>query len=271
MYFLIGLGISFISIVWSIIHLRQSATNYLDPVGIAVVIGGTLAVGVMILPWSMIPELKDAIRRLFGNRKIDFKLLNHECLELVRSLHAGSLDYTAKEKTIAYQTLADGVELIGLGFTTEKIHLILDERIHQWMERKQKVSGAIRSLAKYPPAFGLVGTVLGLVSLMRAISEGASSTEAGFRMAVALVATLYGLLLANLVLNPAGEFIAKHSAEERKAADLSMEAILLAADRVTLLEVQEMLNSKVAPSERVNIMGNLGSSDESAPEAEAAA
>ncbi len=258
MYFLIGLGVSFISIVWSIIHLRQSATNYVDPVGIAVVIGGTIAVAVMILPWSMIPEMKDALRRLFGNRKIDFKLINHECLEVVKNIQSGNLEYTSSETDITHQTLKDGVELIGLGFTSEKIYTILDERIHQWLERKQRVSGAIRSLAKYPPAFGLVGTVLGLVSLMRAISEGASSTEAGVRMAVALVATLYGLLTANLILNPAGEFIAKHASEEKKAAELSLEAIVLASEGVTLLEVQEMLNSKVAPDERVNMMNEMG-------------
>jgi len=257
MYFLIGLGISFISIVWSIIHLRQSAVNYLDPVGVAVVFGGTAAVAVMILPWSMLPEIKDAFRRLFGNRKVDMKILNHECLELVKNLQAGQTEYTPPNRTIAYQTLADGVELIGLGFTPEKIHTILEERVHHWMLRKQVVSGAIRSLAKYPPAFGLVGTVLGLVSLMRAISEGASSTEAGFRMAVALVATLYGLLIANLFLNPAGEFIAKHAEEEKKAAELSLEAILLAAEKVTLLEVQETLNSKVAPEHRANLVGSF--------------
>jgi chemotaxis protein MotA len=127
-----------------------------------------------------------------------------------------------------------------------------------------RVSGAIRSLAKYPPAFGLVGTVLGLVSLMRAISQGTNSSEAGLRMAVALVATLYGLLTANLFLNPAGERVSVHTAEEKKAAEIAMQAVLLAADSVSLLEAQEVLNSYVRPDQRVDVFGNAGTATEGA-------
>jgi chemotaxis protein MotA len=269
MYYVIGLGVSFLSIVWSIIHLRQSATNYVDPVGFAVVFGGTLAVAIMVLPWNMARELRSSFKRLFSNRKIDYKSLNHECLELIQKLQNGNAEYTAKESSIAHQTLSDGVELINLGFTPEKIHTILEERVHQWLERNQKIANSIRSLAKYPPAFGLVGTVLGLVSLMRAISEGASSTEAGFRMAVALVATLYGLLVSNLLLNPAGESILRSALDEKRAGDLALEAIMLAADNVTLLEAQEVLNSKVSPENRVNLMGDAMNTSDNTSEAAA--
>jgi chemotaxis protein MotA len=160
--------------------------------------------------------------------------------------------------------MTDGTELIALGFDHSKIHSILSERIYQWGERKQRVANSIRSLAKYPPAFGLVGTVLGLVSLMRSISDGASSSEAGVRMAVALVATLYGLLTANLILNPAGENILKSVNEEKKAAEIALEAILMAAQGVNLLEAQEVLNSHVGPDDRINILGSAATSDDSA-------
>jgi len=269
MYYIIGLVVSFLSIVWSIIHLRQSAINYIDPVGFAVVFGGTVAVAVMVLPWNMTREIRSSFKRLFSNRKIDYKLLTHDCLELIQKLQNGQTEYVAKEQSIAYQTLADGVELINLGFSTEKIHGILEERVHQWLERNQKIANSVRSLAKYPPAFGLVGTVLGLVSLMRAISEGASSTEAGFRMAVALVATLYGLLMANLILNPAGESILRTALDEKRAGDMAVEAILLASEKVTLLEAQEVLNSKVSPENRISLMGGQNETTETPTEAAA--
>jgi chemotaxis protein MotA len=187
---------------------------------------------------------------------------------MIQRVRSGAQDFKPTSPSIIGQTMIDGVELIGLGFNEEKIEMILEERLFQWNERKTKVANAIRSLAKYPPAFGLVGTVLGLVSLMRAISDGASSSEAGFRMAVALVATLYGLLTANLVLNPAGENVLKSTSEERHAAELALQAVLLAAKGVNLLEAQEMLNSFVAPEERINI---LGSTRDSESEGEAAA
>lgn len=261
MFYLSGLIIAFGSILFSIVHLRQNASNYFDPVGLAVVIGGTIAVAVMIFPWEMHREIRDAIKRLFSNHRLDLKAINLECFEMVRKIREGAADFRPTSGSITGQTLIDGAELLSLGFGQEKIQLILEERLFQWNERKMKVANALRSLAKYPPAFGLVGTVLGLVSLMRAISDGASSSEAGFRMAVALVATLYGLLTANLILNPAGENVVKTTAEERKAAELALEAVLLASRGANLLEAQEMLNSHVAPEHRINILGNLSEAE----------
>jgi chemotaxis protein MotA len=268
MFYLSGLLVALLSIFFSIVHLRQNASNYFDPVGLAVVIGGTIAVAVMTLPWEMHREIRLALKRLLGNQRLDVKAINLECFEMIQRVRSGAQDFKPTSPSIIGQTMIDGVELIGLGFNEEKIEMILEERLFQWNERKTKVANAIRSLAKYPPAFGLVGTVLGLVSLMRAISDGASSSEAGFRMAVALVATLYGLLTANLVLNPAGENVLKSTSEERHAAELALQAVLLAAKGVNLLEAQEMLNSFVAPEERINI---LGSTRDSESEGEAAA
>lgn len=262
MFYLSGLILALCSILFSIVHLRQSASNYLDPVALAVVIGGTIAVSLMVLPWEMHGEIKDALKRLLRSRKLDAKAVTLECFEFIRKMKSGDTEFKATSPSIIGQTLTDGGELIGLGFTPEKIHHILEERIFQWAERKQKVANSFRSLAKYPPAFGLVGTVLGLVSLMRAISDGASSSEAGFRMAVALVATLYGLLTANLVLNPAGENVLRSSTEERKAAEIALEAVILASHGANLLEAQETLNSHVSPRDRINVLGTLSNDSE---------
>jgi chemotaxis protein MotA len=269
MFYLSGLLVAFLSILFSIVHLRQSLTSYFDPVGFAVVIGGTVAVAVIVLPWEMHREIVAALKRLLGNERIDVKSINLECFEMIRRHQAGEPEFLPSSGSIVGQTLRDGKELMSLGFPREKIESILEERIFQWSERKAKVANSIRSLAKYPPAFGLVGTVLGLVSLMRAISDGASSSEAGFRMAVALVATLYGLLTANLVLNPAGENVLRSANEERKAAELALSAVLLAAEGATLLEAQETLNSHVAPESRIDLLGSIGA--ESETESEAAA
>lgn len=255
MFYLVGIIVSFICIALSVLHLKQDVGNYLDFVGILVVMGGTIAIGIMIFPWQLKREIQTALKWLMFGRKFDFSALTLQSMQFIQDAQAGKFHTsTTPRVTLAEQILNDGAELIQLGFDSKRIETILDERIYQWTERMGKVSGAFRSLAKYPPAFGLVGTVLGLVSLMRAISQGASSTEAGVRMAVALVATLYGLLVANLIVNPAGERILMNTVEEKKAADLAMKAVMLVVERVTLLEAQETLNSYVKPEERVNAL-----------------
>jgi chemotaxis protein MotA len=152
--------------------------------------------------------------------------------------------------TLAGEILSEGSEMLALGFNATQIQTILGERIHHTSERRLRIAHAVRGLAKYPPAFGLVGTVLGLVSLMRALTENSSSSETGVRMAVALVATLYGLIVSNLVLNPAGEAILKQAMNEKHDAELMLQALLLAADGSSLLEAHEMLNSFVQKKHR---------------------
>jgi chemotaxis protein MotA len=263
MQYIAGLIVAGIAISFSIFHLKQDFTHYFDPVGIAVVLGGTLAVATIILPWNLLTEIKETFKSLLGNSRVDMKTLNHECFEMIKTAHSGHAHFDSNQQGyIAHQILHDGAELIQLGFHHQKINHILDERIYQWAERKQKVANAIRSLAKYPPAFGLVGTVLGLMSLMRAISDGASSTETGLRMAVALVATLYGLLTANLIINPAGENVLKKTNDEKKAAELALQAVLLASQRANLLESQETLNSYVSHQDRISTF-NQHESEES--------
>jgi chemotaxis protein MotA len=258
MQFIIGILIAITAIFFSIFHLKQDLFHYFDFVGLLVVLGGTIAVATIIFPWSLVSEAVLALKTMISGSEIDLKTLNRQCYQLVRSSLAGQPQFDRQfnasgSPLLAHQILEDGAELIQLGFPHEKIQGILEERIAQACEHQQRIANTVRSLSKYPPAFGLVGTVLGLMSLMRAISGGASSSETGLRMAVALVATLYGLLVANLLINPAGENILKRAQEEKKAATLALQAVILAASRANLLESQEILNSFVKPSDRLKL------------------
>lgn len=147
--------------------------------------------------------------------------------------------------------------MIQLGLGKERIAEILEERVFQTGRRRRRVGTAIRNLAKYPPAFGLMGTVLGLVNLMRGLASGLSAQQTGLEMAVALVATMYGLLLANLFINPAGEMVMKKATEDEDAAEIALEAVMLACDRVSMLEAQEVLNSYVDERYRIDVVGGL--------------
>jgi chemotaxis protein MotA len=168
----------------------------------------------------------------------------------------GGINWNEPATTVSGEVLRDGAELMSLGFSKEKIHAILEERILQSFERAQKIANAVRALSKYPPAFGLAGTVLGLVTLMRKVSEGADAKQTGLMMAIALMATFYGLLTSNLLINPTGENMNKTALAERKNAEIALHAVLLAVDRVSLLEAQEVLNSYVSHDQRVNVISS---------------
>lgn len=255
MAFIFGQIIATISIGAAIWHLNQQASHFWDFVAFVCVLGGTIAVAVMTFPWQYKKQIASLLGSLFKNNQKGEGNVIVECMEFIRSMQAGQGRFEGNTSTLSGSTLGDGAELLSLGFSKEKVHEILEERIHQGFERSQKITNSIRSLAKYPPAFGLAGTVLGLVTLMRNVSEGADAKQTGLMMAIALMATFYGLLTANLLVNPAGEFLAKNALAERKKAEIALHAVLLYSQGASLLEAQEVLNSYVTHEHRVNVIG----------------
>lgn len=253
MFYLSGLLIATSSMIAVIFHLQQSYTSYWDFVAFAMVLGGTMAVATIIAPWDIYKDLGRNIRRLFiyvAPSQRDFLKL---CLEVVAQRGGGMKDFKVDPSRPEQRILRDGMELISLGFSTEKIEIVLKERVYQANERNNRVSAMIRSLSKYPPAFGLAGTVFGLVHLMRGVSEGMNAKETGVRMAIALVATLYGLMVANLFVNPAGELINRFAKMDELLAEMAIQAILLARENTPILEAQEMLNSFVDVDQRIDM------------------
>ncbi|MBK7891037.1 MAG: MotA/TolQ/ExbB proton channel family protein [Bdellovibrionales bacterium] len=253
--FPIGLLVAIIALAAAIYELKQSAANFYDFVALAVVFGGTFAVALMVLPWDLRREVFRAFRMLFYKRATDARAVVRSALSIVQNPSAPQIEAGVPE--LATKILKEGAELIQLGLGKDRIDEILQERVFQTGRRRRRVGTAIRNLAKYPPAFGLMGTVLGLVNLMRGLASGLSAQQTGLEMAVALVATMYGLLLANLFINPAGEMVMKKATEDEDAAEIALEAVMLAYDRVSILEAQEVLNSYVDERYRIDMVGGL--------------
>jgi chemotaxis protein MotA len=180
-------------------------------------------------------------------------------MSLISDSSRVSIEHGVPELTA--RILREGSELIQLGLSTERIEVILNERVFQAGRRMRRVGTAVRNLAKYPPAFGLMGTVLGLVNLMRGISTGLTAQQTGLEMAVALVATMYGLLIANFIVNPAGEMIMKKAHEDEESAEIALQAVILAADKTSALEAQEILNSYVDVRHRIDVVGSFATQE----------
>lgn len=249
--FPIGILIALSAFIASISHLNQSATNYFDFVALFVVAGGTIAVGVVLTPWSMRRDLLHGVKDLFVKEGTNYEGVLTDCLYVLKDT---PLQYDKPVNHLHEQILKDGLEMVQLNIEVPKILMILQERVTHYVKRRKKVANAIRSLAKYPPAFGLMGTVLGLVNVMRGVSNGIDGKQTAMEMAIALVATMYGLFVSNLLLNPAGELIIKRINEEEAYGEIAISTINLLAEKSSLLEAQELLNSYVPVEHRVNLL-----------------
>ena len=142
-----------------------------------------------------------------------------------------------------------------LGYPTEKVEVILRQRIENYTNDAVTIASWVRGLSKYPPAFGLAGTVLGLIHLMNGLSDGSGPKETGMRMAIALVATLYGIVVANIFVNPVGDRLMSRAKEDYNLAEISLETILMISRKTNMITAIETLNNYV-PNKLKNIETN---------------
>lgn len=229
-------------------HLHQSYSNYYDFVALTMVLGGTFSVGVVLLPWEYRRDLWTCFKSLFRPEKRRYKPIVTQCLELLRSEKVPEAN---AGQGLYLRVLRDGVELVQLGLSKERIDTILNEKVFQSVKRLKKVGTAIKGLAKYPPAFGLMGTVLGLVNIMKHLAAATDASKLGVEMSVALVATMYGLLVANFFVQPIGELLMKKADEEEEYAEIALEAVLLYKDQASLVEAHEVLSAMVPDEQKL--------------------
>lgn len=251
--FPLSIFIAGLAVFISINHLGQKIESYFDFVAFTMVLGGTLAVGVATFPWEYRRDLLYSFRMLFFKEEAKYKKVIAMCLDLIRKgpreIHALKLS----RDTTYERLLLDGGDMLELAFDQEKLEQILREKLFQSARRYRRVANALRSLAKYPPAFGLAGTVLGLVNIMRGLNNGLDAKQTALEMSLALVATFYGLMVANLLINPSGELVLKKAQEEEELGEIALNTLLMLNKSTSLLEAQEVLNSLVPEEHRIDI------------------
>jgi chemotaxis protein MotA len=238
MKYVVGLFIAIVGFVLATKHLNQGIDAYWDYVAFFVVVLGTFSVMMITFPAAPIKLLVLRFAQKFFMPSVSVKKHIENCYEVFTSRRV-----KGKPTSIEEKLLADGLEMISLGFSHERIMDVLSLRFEGYAKRINMISAWFRRGAKYPPAFGLAGTVLGLIHLMRGISTGIDPKETGIRMAVALVATFYGLLISNLFLNPVGEWLHEEVKRDEIKAEASLRTVSLILENANVVEAHEMLGS----------------------------
>lgn len=229
---------------------------YFDEVALLVVMGGTFIAAMITYPFKDFMLLFSSLPKVFKTEDESLAPSAKHIIQASQRLQksqAGLREMT-KDKSIS-PFLRDGLDLLISGLNQEELHDILTERIYRDRQRDEKRIALLRNMAKYPPAFGLIGTVLGLVSLMRTVGSGADSGAIGLKMALALVATLYGLVLANFILVPLAEHFSVKAEKLKTLKELELEGLLLLFEKRSPLAVQEMMNSYLDEKEKLDLIG----------------
>ena len=146
----------------------------------------------------------------------------------------------------AMQVLLDGV------IEEKEIPRVLKKRVLTTYSRYNADAARFVSMGKYPPAMGLLGAVMGMIALLGGLGKPGAEKGVGPAMSIALVATLYGIALANLVIIPIGENLSETSTEIKTKNLMIVEGVKLIAAKTNPIVLAEELNSFLLPGERID-------------------
>jgi chemotaxis protein MotA len=122
--------------------------------------------------------------------------------------------------------LVRGIQLAVDGTDPELIEQIMNTELQNLGERHAAGRRLFDCLTKYAPAWGLIGTVIGLILMLRGLSAEADPGAIGRGMAMALVTTFYGVLLANYVFNPISDKLVGKQSEEMLMRNIVVRGVL---------------------------------------------
>ncbi len=256
---LFGFILAVILLRVGMVVLGMETSAYFDSVAFLIVFGGTFCAAIITYPISDLVKMLQAFVRIAKKNPEEREVTVQQIIKLAQDAQKSKKALMdAAETPTLNPFLKDGIELMLSGFTREDIESIMTERIFRDREREESYGNLLKTISKYPPAFGLVGTVLGLVHVMRGVSGGADAATVGLQMALALVATFYGLIFTNFVLVPASENLINKSTMNLTHRELILEGLLLIFESRSPMVVQEVLNSYLPPLKRKDYIGISG-------------
>jgi chemotaxis protein MotA len=200
------------------------AELFAAPSAILLIIGGSLASSVISSPLKLTMALPKIIGKAFINEQFKFE----EALEFLvkmtdRARRDGLLVLEEEAKNITDPFLKSGLMMVVDGVDPDQVHRILESKIDQVHARHRAGYGFFAAAGGFAPTFGIIGTVMGLISVLKQLDDPNSLARS---IAVAFLATLWGLMTANLIYLPIGNKLKAKSEEEVHFRELQMQGIV---------------------------------------------
>ncbi|MFQ5561301.1 MAG: motility protein A [Nitrospinota bacterium] len=238
---LLGFGLILTSLV-----MGGGIGAFVDIPGMLIVFGGTIAATLMMYPLANVLNTVKVATKVFTLKLQHPQKLIKDIVALAEK--ARKENVLALEKvSVKNAFLKKGVRLLVDGKTPLIIDDLMSTELTSLKDRHRLGHDVFESMGEMAPAFGMIGTLIGLVQMLQALDDPASIGPA---MAVALLTTFYGAVLANLVFIPISKKLELRSREESKLYELIIEGITSMGGMENPRSIQEKLSLLLAPQER---------------------
>jgi len=220
---LFGILGTWLLVVWSIL-LGGNLGAFFDFPSVVLVVGGSFTIIFFSFPVGYVTKMPKAILKAIFVTKMPIDKLITDLVsfaEIARRDGILSLENAIKE--IKDPFLVRGIQMAVDGTDPEMIEAILTAELDNMGGRHDTYKAVLDNFGKYAPAMGMIGTLVGLVIMLKNMDD---PSAIGPGMAVALLTTLYGALIANVVVGPLGDRLARRSSEEQMYKTIVIKGVM---------------------------------------------
>jgi chemotaxis protein MotA len=255
-----GTFFGFALVLGAIYHGADNFYSFLSVEGFLIVIGGTIANAFMSYQARYVIIAFKAMWHMMEKAQATREGLNSEILRLIKwayLVHSKGLAGLEGEigAKIQEPLLRYGLDLVVTGYQPAIIRNMMNTAVESDFERTITPVTVLRNMASTAPAFGMVGTLVGMVIMLQNIQGDMSKIGTG--LAVALLATLYGILAARLVCLPAADKLMQKEEIMRFRNYMMAEGLVLLAEKQSPRFMQDRLNSFLDPAIHFDIDAQL--------------
>lgn len=239
--FVLGVGI-----IFAAIFTGGDLMMFVDVPSILIVFGGTFGTSLMRIPLTDFFRSFAVVGKAFFNKKEDPLLLIEDAVRLSDVARKNGL-LALENEEISNQFMKKGISLCVDGHDPAFVKKMLSQEINQMISRNEVGQNMWKGVADLAPAMGMIGTLVGLVQMLANMADPSSIGPA---MAVALLTTLYGAMVANCFALPVVDKLSSVLLYEKMNKELVLETIGGIQEGMNPKVLEALLNSYISDKKR---------------------
>ena len=221
---------------------------YIDVPSLMITIGGAIGATIISNPGARLKTIGGCLKNVFFNQQIDLVGMVQMIVSFAeKARREGLLALEADIAEVDSDFMRKAMQLVVDGTDPELVRAILDTEIGNFEDRHSANKAVFDHLTEFAPSFGMIGTLIGLIAMLGNLQD---VSALGPGMAVALITTMYGSMMANMFGSPVSKKLAAKSAAEVKSMELMVEGILAIQAGENPRIVEEKLKVYLPPAMR---------------------
>jgi chemotaxis protein MotA len=218
------------------------------PSAILLTFGGAIVATTYAMPLEAVLKLPKYFQKAFFTKKVHLQSIIETLASMAdKARREGLLALEEESKKIPDPFLRQGIMLVVDGTDPSQVRAILESEIKNMEERHEVGISFFAQAGGFAPTFGIIGTVMGLIGVLKELDNPSKLAKS---IAAAFLATLWGLLTANLIWMPIAAKLALRSKEEASYRKMLMEGVLSLQAGENPRIIKEKLSSFLPPNER---------------------